>query len=394
MMNLGERLRSARERRGISQQAVAEALGLPRTAVTNMETGKRTVSTLELARMAEIYGPPAAYFLAESEIDTQKDLLVILHRSLPEMAEKPEIDQAVGHIVDLCREGASLKIMLNQTTGQTAPEYSNRMTSVGNAIRQGQHVAQEERKRLGLGHAPIGSIAEIITDQGIWTAATDLTDSLSGFFINHPSIGAAILVNTRHWPVRRRFSYAHEYAHALFDRHAPVTTTRQENAAELIEKHANAFAAAFLMPAEGVAEQLSQLDKGHPSRAEIRPRPGSQAITYQDVAALAHHFGVSYEAAVWRLKSLRHINQPKTKTLIPQKEVGRRYIKLLGFLDIFDEGEHEPPLEVGLRNQLTRLALKAYRQGEISRGRIAEISRKLTINPVEMIELAEAAGGD
>lgn len=409
MMNLGERLRSARERRGISQQAVADAIGLPRTAVTNMETGKRSVSTLELARLAEIFGQPATYFLAESETESQEDISVVLHRALPEMAERPEVNHAVGHIVDLCREGAALKTMLKQATEQAAPDYSSRMSHVGEAIRQGQHVAQEERRRLGLGNAPVGNIAEAIADQGIWTAATDLPDSLSGFFVNHPTVGVAILVNARHWPVRRRFSYAHEYAHALFDRHAPVTTTRQENASELVEKRANAFAAAFLLPADGVAGELAQLDKGRPSRlaeiifdvannaameAEIRPRPGSQAITYQDVAALARHFGVSYEAAVWRLKSLGHINQPETEGLIRQKEVGKRYIKLLGFLDILDEGEHEPPAEVELRNQLARLALEAYRQGEISRGRVAEISRKLDINPAEMIELAEAARGD
>ena len=73
------------------------------------------------------------------------------------------------------------------------------------------------------------------------------------------------------------------------------------------------------MPASGVSQQLRRLDKGQPSRqsqivydvandaateAEIRPRTGSQAITFQDVRAIARHFGVSYESAVWRLKSL------------------------------------------------------------------------------------------
>ncbi|CDL00983.1 putative transcriptional regulator, XRE family [Magnetospirillum gryphiswaldense MSR-1 v2] len=405
MMNLGARLRAARERRGMSQQAVADTLGLPRTAVTNMETGNRTVSTLELGRLSEIYGQPAAFLLGEDEPGAE-DISVVLHRALPEMGQTPEVDQAVTHIIDLCREGAGLKLMLNQATEQTVPDYSARMASSGDAIRQGQQVAQEERRRMGLGNSPLGNIASMITEQGIWAAASDLPDSLSGFFVKHASIGLAILVNDRHWPVRRRFSYAHEYAHALFDRQAPVTTTRRENSSELIEKRANAFAAAFLMPAEGVVEQLAQLDKGRPSRqaqvifdvannasieAEIRPRPGSQFITYQDAAALARHFGVSYEAAVWRLKSLGHIGQGETDALIGQKDVGKRYIKLLGFLDILDEGEAPQANEVELRNQLTRLALEAYRQEEISRGRLSEISRKLGIDPAEMIDLAEAA---
>ena len=43
--DLGRRLRSAREARGLSQQAVAHALSLPRTAVTQLEAGSRSVST-------------------------------------------------------------------------------------------------------------------------------------------------------------------------------------------------------------------------------------------------------------------------------------------------------------------------------------------------------------
>lgn len=408
MMNLGARLRAARERRGLSQQAVADILGLPRTAVTNMETGNRTVSTLELTHLSEIYGHSAAFLRGEDE-PADEDISVVLHRALPEMGQAPEIDRAVTHIVDLCREGAGLRDMLGQATEQSIPDYSARMRSSGDAIHQGQQVAQEERRRLGLGNSPLDNVAGMIANQGIWSAATDLPDSLSGFFVKHPSIGLAILVNDRHWPVRRRFSYAHEYAHALFDRQAPVTTTRQENSSELIERRANAFAAAFLMPPEGVGEQLAQLDKGRPSRqaqvifdvannasmeSEIRPRPGSQVITYQDAAALARHFGVSYEAAVWRLKSLGHIGQGETDALIEQKDVGKRYIKLLGFWDILDEGDQPKPAEVELRNQLARLALEAYRQGEISRGRVSEISRKLDIDPAEMVELAEAARGD
>ena len=49
---LGFRLRSARERRSLSQQMVAQALNLQRTAITNIEAGTRAVSTLELARLA------------------------------------------------------------------------------------------------------------------------------------------------------------------------------------------------------------------------------------------------------------------------------------------------------------------------------------------------------
>ena len=156
-------------------------------------------------------------------------------------------------------------------------------------------------------------------------------------------------------------------------------------------------------------DELRQLDKGQPSRlaqiifdvagnkgieAEVRPRPGSQAITYQDVASLARHFGVSYEAAVWRLKSLNHISAAETAAFIDQKEMGKRYIRLFGFFDLLDEGETPPPAEQELRSQLMRLGIEAYRQDEISRGRLLELARKLEVDGAELLELADATRTD
>lgn len=403
-VQLGNRLRAARDRRGLSQQAVADALGLPRTAITNMETGARAVSTLEITKLANLYGQTPAYFLSPNEQETE-DLIVVLHRALPEMEGTPQIEREVSRILDLYREGAGLRSLLDQAAEQTVPNYAIKLSSVGDAIRQGEIVAQEERRRMGLGAAPIINTAEMISAQGVWTAATDLPDGLSGLFVNHPSIGLAILVNVEHRPVRRRFSYAHEYAHALFDRDETITTTRSQNATQLAEKRANAFAAAFLMPAEGVADHLRQMDKGSPSRrsqtffdvandemmeAELRTRPGSQAITYQDVASLARRFGVSYEASVWRLKSLGHIGSGETTALLGQKDTGNRYMRELGFEDFAATGNISEPSEQELRGQLVRLAVEAYRQEEISRGRLVELAKKLAVNPSVLVEFAEA----
>ena len=91
---LGNRLRAARDRRGLSQQAVADALGLPRTAITNIETGARAVSTLEITKLADLYGQTPAYFLSPNEEEAE-DLFVVLHRVLPEI-EGDAADQTGG----------------------------------------------------------------------------------------------------------------------------------------------------------------------------------------------------------------------------------------------------------------------------------------------------------
>jgi hypothetical protein len=102
------------------------------------------------------------------------------------------------------------------------------------------------------------------------------------------------------------------------------------------------------------------------------------------------HFGVSYEATIWRLKSLNWITASETSALLDKKEVGKRYIRLLGFVDLLEEAQPVEERDQELRSQLMRLSVEAFRQGEIFRGRLLEISAKLGVEGAELLELAEA----
>src|SRR5205809_804253 len=62
---LGNRLREARVNRGLSQDAVANELGIPRTAVVHIESGTRALSTVELSELARLYQRPIAEFFRE-----------------------------------------------------------------------------------------------------------------------------------------------------------------------------------------------------------------------------------------------------------------------------------------------------------------------------------------
>jgi hypothetical protein len=73
-----------------------------------------------------------------------------------------------------------------------------------------------------------------------------------------------------------------------------------------------------------------------------------------------------------------------------QREIGKRFIHLLGFEELLEEGRITEQPEQELRSQLVRLAVEAFRQEEISRGCLAELAKKLKVDPLELIELAEA----
>ena len=408
--DLGSRLRSARESRGLSQQAAAQAIGLPRTAITQLEAGSRSVSTLELTRLSELYLRSVTDLLQEGPTDEDRDVLVALHRAAPGLENDPTTREQVARCVQLCREGVALARLLGTESRTGPPSYDIRLPrSPGDAVAQGEEAAEQERRRLGLGNAPIADVSELIASQGIWASGVTLPDGMSGLFLRHPSIGLAILVNSSHAKGRKRFSYAHEYAHALLDRNGDVTISSTDNSSEMVEKRANAFAAAFLMPRGGIRASLRNLDKGLPSRqdhavfdaasggrieAAQRASARSQRITYKDNALLAHHFGVSYQAAVYRLKSLRYISGRETGDLLEQERFGRKYLKALSMFADVGEREQQRYWDRELRNEIAHLAIEAYRREEISRGRVLELSATLRIAGDTLLNLAEAARGE
>ena len=407
---LGRRLRVAREARGLSQQAVADALGLPRTATTQMEAGNRSVSTLELAKLAELYLRPVSYFLQEGARGEDEDVLVALHRAAPGLDNDPATQEEVARCVSLCREGVTLERILGRSPRSGPPSYEVRLPrSSWDAVVQGERTAVEERQRLGIGNAPIADVSELIASQGIWASGVVLPNDMSGVFLRHSSIGFAILVNTSHPRGRKRFSYAHEYAHALLDRDRNIAISSTGNSSEMVERRANAFAAAFLMPRNGVYAVLRGLDKGLPSRqeqtifdvasgghmdAEFRSPARSQRIDYKDVTMLAHRFGVSYQAALYRLKSLRHVSHAESRKLLDQEEFGRQLLRELSMFGDVEETDARRYRDRELRIEIAHLAIEAYRREEISRGRVLELSKTLGMEGDVLLRLAEAARGE
>ncbi len=85
---LGSRLREAREYLGLSQELVAEKLGIPRASVSAIETGKRKVSSLELKTMAQLYKRPLGYFLLDEEAESADDTTKALFRTARSLTDK------------------------------------------------------------------------------------------------------------------------------------------------------------------------------------------------------------------------------------------------------------------------------------------------------------------
>lgn len=407
-IELGKRLREAREKAGVQQQTAGDAIKVSRSAISQIEGGKRSVSTLELTKLAAVYGRSVSSLLNEGPVQEEADdPIVALLRADARLERNEATLRHIERFRALWETGMELERALGRTALGGPPTYGERAPRyAGEAVQQGERVAENERRRLSIGNAPIGDLTDLIAKQGIWTASASLDDTISGLFLSHRAIGLAILVNEGHARARNRFSYAHEYAHALMDRERAATVSSRDNSSQLVETRANAFAAAFLMPAEGVGDILQSLDKGQASRteksvfdvagasridAEMRPAPGSQRIMYQDAAMIAHHFGVSYQAAVYRLKSLQHVSGPHADELLGQEGYGKDFLNALSMFDDLEGKPRKGTSDRELVSQIAYLAIEAYRREEISRGRLLEIAKLLGIEGRRLLDLGEAA---
>jgi Zn-dependent peptidase ImmA (M78 family)/transcriptional regulator with XRE-family HTH domain len=411
--SIGRRLREVRTSRGITQEAAGEAIGVPRTAIVHFEAGNRVPSTLQLAKLAEFFRHPIAGFFSEDNdtASTEEQVLVAL-RVDPQFQSEPQVQQEVSRCVDLCQEAVALEKILGRTDRESPPRYTlPEPDTRAQAAAQGLQIAQEERKRLGLADAPIHLLADLISNQGIWVSGAELPNEMSGLFLHYPSIGMVILVNRRHPRPRKRFSFAHEYGHAVMDRNRSAIVSTIQNARDFGETRANAFAAAFLVPEGGVRAFLSSLDKGSTvrqtqvvydnagrrgSEAHSRAGSGSQRIAYQDAASLARYFGVSYQAAVYRLQHLDVINQTEKLALLNQEQNGNLYLKLLKFEEAIDKDPSfsasvDPRQDQEIIERIVYLAIEAFRREEITSARLLDLADKLGVSGPDLVELAEAA---
>lgn len=387
---LGRRLRLARQNVGLSQEAVAAELGVLRPIISQIESGKRGVSSLELAKLGKLYGRPlASFFEEDAEEARADDPLTVLFRATE---LRPQDRRVVSEFEALCRAYGDLERLLDLRDEASVPDYS----TVGEprdkleAIRQGERVAVDERRRLGIGDDPIRDVSELLDSQGVRVFVRPLEEAtISGLFLYDRAIGPCILINGAEHRNRLPFNLAHEYAHVLLDRklRARVSATTRligesDDRGELLEVRANRFAADFLMPAAGIARFMSERGRSRHDRGKL---------DVVDVLYLQRSFGVSYQAMLYRLQNLGWLDRARREELARlQPDVLRR---TLGLDDDEQQGAMRP--ERAYPPRYVYLALEAYKQAKISVGKLAELLGTSLVEARELVwglEQRPAAG--
>ncbi len=290
-------LARAREEAGYNQEDVAAALGVSRAMVSYWESGKRTPRDPQIAALARLYRLTVAQLLGDEPIQTRADEARMLFRGA-EGELSGEARSGVAEFADFLDRYATL----SETTkfdirGLMASPF---LTTPGyETAEDARRKAEEVRAHLRLGLGPISDIDSVAELFGITvyraSLGQDLSESLSGAFFSHPYVGFSVLVNIDMTPGRRRFTIAHEIAHALFHSREKYIFSRPGGGPR--ERFADAFAGEFLMPGEGMRRIMEEMGVG--------PRVTDPAV----VVHLQRYFNVSYPTALFRLYRARFISQ-------------------------------------------------------------------------------------
>jgi transcriptional regulator with XRE-family HTH domain len=413
---LATNLRKARENRGLSQDAVAKKVGLSRSLIAQIELANRPVTADELEKFAHLYETPAVE-LTGTRVATDDPVTVALLNLAPALLKEIDMQSRIHGVLGALMTTSELDRLLERPARTGPPTYPlPSPRTLADAIRQGEAIAEQERQRLGLRDAPMPELPDLCAAQGVPVFAVKLPDALSGLFIAHASVGHAIVVNGAHDAIRQRLAIAHGYAHVVCEPMGTIRVCTNANAKELIERRAAACAAAFLLPASGVAGTVHRLGKGQPSRqeywafeaateqsvrAEERPTPGSQTMTYVDVTWIARRFGTTYRLTVSRLLALRLISESERKRLLRPKsvELAQECLAILGLASgrVSSPSTSNPVValsDVGAEQFC--MAIEAYRRGLMTKADLAMEAVSLSLqlpglSESRLLELAEAA---
>jgi Zn-dependent peptidase ImmA (M78 family)/transcriptional regulator with XRE-family HTH domain len=375
-IDIGERLRQAREAAQISQANAALALGMARTTVIAIEQGLRRVRIGELQQFAQLYNTSANNLLRREavHIDFEPRFRML------SASEDTAVSSAVKLMSDLAKAEVELENLLGvQRSANYPPE---RTLLPGDVLVQAEHDATELRQRLGLGMSPVGDLVTLLEFEiGARVYVRRIDSKISGLFAFDELVGPCVLLNANHPLERRRQTAGHEIGHLISTRKRPEILEDFEQDGSREEKYANAFARAFLTPSRAVMQKFQEITAG------------STRLTRRQIIVMAHFFGVSREAMVRRLEELK---LTKTGTWDWFKENGGitddQCRQVLGDLLRPDSRKADADRPTTLR--LTLLAAEAARRKLLSEGQLARLLKMDRIDLREMLNDCEAEGSE
>ena len=342
-VSMGRRVANARRAGGLSGEQLGNVIGVGRSTMSKIESGRRALDGFELVRLAEELGVQPRELVG---LPPRRQAIAVAQRLSAETGDTTGVFRRARQILEF--DG------LLDELGEPG-SFSPKVVGVPDEQSDPEVLARRIRAELGLGAAPIGNLDVLLSDEiGMDIGFEPLEDAgVSGLLVQGDGV-ALVLVNSDEIEARQRFTLAHELGHHLMDAATQVVVDGEVHRTETAtEERANAFAAEFLMPAA--------------SMTRLGGKVGQEPERFVDAML---KFGVSREALTKRLGKLDIIDGDEYERLLAADVAAMfmtagRSDELEGLED--RRGRRTAPARI------VRRALKAYERGRIGLGPVASL---------------------
>lgn len=255
----GQAVKKARLFRGLTMEELAKACDVTHQMISKYEKDK-SVPTIEvLKKMSATLNFPIQYFYSNQEISSENSGF---YRKASKVSKKDKVIVAelatfANSILSVVKEHVAL------------PKYKDPIEIKRNDMfadipfEHLEEVALEIRRKFSFGTGPLINLTGFMESLGIIILFSDIgnlkIDAYTTFIDDTPII---ILNSNKKSASRIRFNLAHEFGHILFHRDYKK---KYENGGKYmrIEEEANFFAGSFLVPEQGLIDDLTAINLQH-----------------------------------------------------------------------------------------------------------------------------------
>lgn len=314
----GSALKKARLLRGLSMEELSEKISVSQQMISKYENGKSIPTADILTELSNILNFPPIYFYSEQKISDINDGFYRKSSNVPKK-NKYRVVEKVSFFSSILNEIMKVvklptykdPVVINRTDDFKEISYKY-IEKISNLI----------RKKYGFGNGPLLNLTGFLESMGIFIIFTDLeSEKIDAYTVFLDKKKPIIIINSQRISSSRiRFNLAHEFAHILFHREYKK---KYENGTKYtrIEQEANYFAGCFLVPENGLIEDMS-------------------SITLQHFIILKSHWHVSIAALIYRANQCGFISDNHTLHL--RQQISRNKWRNLEPLD--DKIEIEYPV--------------------------------------------------
>jgi Zn-dependent peptidase ImmA (M78 family)/transcriptional regulator with XRE-family HTH domain len=249
---IGERLREAREARGLTAIALADLVGVTRQAISHYESTKSPRPEI-MQKISEVLGLPESFFrrrIIRSETGT------VFYRSMSSAtkASRLRAEKRFGWLMEI----AEYLQAYFEYPPVNFPQFSLPDQPVKISTDQIEDIALQTRLFWNLGDGPIGNMVSLLENNGAIIFRDELgADTLDAFSaFSSKGIPYICLGSDKAVCVRSRFDAGHELGHLILHRTVNKSLLTKQTEFRLLEEQAHRFASAFLFPSQSFAMEF------------------------------------------------------------------------------------------------------------------------------------------